>query len=111
NSIEQAGAKLNTIYAGDKLKAEMGVTIDVLHPPPDGVIGRDNANCVVLAVQYTGRRILLTGDLEPPGMQMVLAEPPLPCDVLQVPHADSNERGPVVFASFCSPKNGVIWGG
>ncbi|HEY2881435.1 MAG TPA: ComEC/Rec2 family competence protein [Pirellulales bacterium] len=110
SSIEEAGAKLDYVYAGDRLRTTSEVAIDVLHPPPEGVEGTDNANCVVLAVQYEGRRILLTGDLAPPGMQLVMNEPPLVCDVLQAPHHGSSYSLPDLFARFCKPKLVVICG-
>ena len=43
--------------------------IEVLHPPAQGVIGSDNANSIVLLIEHAGRRMLLTGDLEPPGLE------------------------------------------
>ena len=46
----------------------------VLHPLPQGVRGSDNANSLVIEVDYQGRTILLPGDLEPPGLQDVIAE-------------------------------------
>src|SRR5436190_23901456 len=66
-SIEHAGVAIQYIYAGDRLLGGRDVAIDVLHPPPEGTPGRDNASSVVVSVHYTGKRILLTGDLEPPG--------------------------------------------
>jgi len=89
DSIEESGTPLKSIYAGDRLKLDDGVTIDVLHPPPGGVVGNDNANCLTLAIEYSGRRILFTGDLAPPGMDMVMNGEPFHCDVLQAPHHGS----------------------
>ena len=48
----------------------------MLHPPRKGVLGSDNANSIVLAIEFQGRRLLLTGDLESPGLDDVLAEEP-----------------------------------
>ena len=45
----------------------------------------DNANSLVLAVEYRGRRIVLPGDLESPGLDDMLAEEPRPCEVLDGP--------------------------
>ena len=81
-SIEHSGAAIEFIYAGDRVESGPNVAIEVLHPPPEGMPGRDNANSVVLAVEHAGKRILLTGDLEPPGSQALLNELPLHCDVL-----------------------------
>ena len=66
-AIDRAGIPLREIWAGDRLRAADRVAIDVLHPPRAGVIGSDNANSIVLAVEFEGRRVLLTGDLESPG--------------------------------------------
>ena len=57
SSIEQSGTKLEYTSAGDRLSLTDGVAIDVLHPPPGGVVGVDNANCIVLSVGYAERRI------------------------------------------------------
>ena len=42
-------------------RRELGgdVAAHVFHPPQLGVVGNDNANSIVLAVEYDGRRILL----------------------------------------------------
>ena len=102
--IEQSGAKLVNIYAGDRLVAEGGVSIDVLHPPPDGVDGNDNANCVVLSVQYRGRKLLLTGDLGSPGMEMVMNDARSDYDVIQAPHHGSSYNDPEDFSKWTRPK-------
>jgi competence protein ComEC len=59
-----------------------------------GLPASDNANCVVLSVEYAGRRILLTGDLEPPGMELVMNEPRQHYDVLLAPHHGSGSSRP-----------------
>ncbi len=109
-SIEQSGTKLDCIYAGDRLHAADGVTIDVLHPPPKGLPATDNANCLVLGIEYCDRRILLTGDLEPPGMQMVMNEFPFRCDVLLAPHHGSANSDPISFGQWCAPRYVIISG-
>lgn len=110
NAIQQSGTKLDYAFAGDRLVVDHGVSIDVLHPPPDGIEASDNANCVVLSVQYAGREILLTGDLAPPGMQMVMNDMPLNCDVLQAPHHGSAYSDPADFVNWTTPKWVVICG-
>ncbi|RMF86531.1 MAG: ComEC/Rec2 family competence protein, partial [Planctomycetota bacterium] len=52
-----------------------GYRFDILHPPEHGIAGNDNANSLVLLVSAGSRRVLLTGDLAPPGVQMLLDEP------------------------------------
>ena len=62
------GIAVREVRAGDRLRTGNGCAIEVLHPPRFGVLGSDNANSVVLAVDYRGREILLPGDLESPGL-------------------------------------------
>ncbi|HEY2762184.1 MAG TPA: ComEC/Rec2 family competence protein, partial [Pirellulales bacterium] len=102
--IERSGTKLANVYAGDRLGTDGGVSIDALHPPPDGVDGNDNANCVVLSVQYRGRKLLLTGDLGSPGMEMVMNDARLDYDVVQAPHHGSSYNDPEDFSKWTKPK-------
>jgi competence protein ComEC len=96
---------LREIWMSDRLRtADASVSIDVLHPPKEGVLGRDNANSVMLAIEYAGRRMLLPGDLESPGIERVMADPPLDCDVLLAPHHGSEQSDPPGFAAWSSPE-------
>jgi len=83
----------------------------VLHPPERGVIGGDNANSIVLLVEGGGRRIFLPGDLESPGLDDVMAESPVDCDVVMAPHHGSARSNPVGFSAWCTPQYLVISGG
>jgi competence protein ComEC len=73
-------------------------------------MGRDNANSLLLAVEFAGRRILLPGDLESPGIERVMADPPLDCDVLLAPHHGSENSDPPGFAAWCRPEWVVMSG-
>ncbi len=86
-------------------------TIKTLHPPYDGVLGNDNANSLVLAVEFQGKRILLTGDLEGAGLNRLLASPAYDCDVLLAPHHGSARSNPPGFAAWGHPEWVVISGG
>lgn len=110
-SIERAGLPLRTVWSGDRLTAAAQANLDVLHPPRRGVFGSDNANSIVLSVEYAGRRVLLTGDLESPGLEDVLAEEPLDCDVLLAPHHGSAFSDPPNFAAWSTPEFTIISGG
>jgi competence protein ComEC len=74
------------------------------------VLGSDNANSLVLRLEYAGRRMLLTGDLEPPGLEDVLAEEPLDCDAILAPHHGSRRSDPTGFALWSTPEHVVISG-
>jgi competence protein ComEC len=111
SAIDRAGVPVRTVRAGDILQGGKGCVIEVLHPVRRGVVGGDNANSVVLAVEYLGRRILLPGDLERPGLAYLLAEEPWPCDVLLAPHHGSTGSDPPGLAQWSRPRWVVISGG
>jgi competence protein ComEC len=54
--------------------------------------------------------VLLTGDLESPGLEDVLAEEPLDADVVLAPHHGSPRSNPGKFADWCTPEHVVISG-
>lgn len=93
--------------AGDVLCAG-DCTVRVLHPPAGGLPARDNANSLVLGVEYRGRRILLPGDLEPPGLDNLIAQPGSPYEVLLAPHHGSRHSGGDVLAAWAGAKTLVI---
>ena len=109
-AIHGAGVPIREIYAGDRLRGGEGCRLEVLHPPRRGVLGDDNANSIVLAVEYRGRRLLLPGDLASPGLEDILAEEPWPCDVLMAPHHGSRASDPPGLAAWCRPRWVVISG-
>lgn len=110
-ALKEADVSVVQIAGGERLATEDGTRIEVLHPPARGVLGSDNANSVVLAIEYEARRILLTGDLETPGMEDVTAEEPWDCDILLAPHHGSPRSDPPRFAQWSQPEYVVISGG
>ncbi len=108
--IRDSGVPLRELRAGDRLSGGEDCRIEVLHPPRRGVLGRDNANSIVLDVQHRGHRILLPGDLESPGLDDLLAEEPTDCDVLLVPHHGSRQSNPPGLAAWSTPEWVVISG-
>jgi len=91
-----AGVPVRTALPGTRTIGE--ATVQVLGPlgpvragPGDGSAANDAS--VVLLVEVRGLRVLLTGDLEPPG-QAALARgaPGLRVDVLKVPHHGSRHQ-------------------
>jgi len=109
--LAEAEVPLEEIWTNDRLLvADRRVQIEVFHPPRIGVIGRDNANSIVLLVTYQGRSILLPGDLEELGLEAVLEEPPPDCDILLAPHHGSSNSDPPEFAAWSHPDWVVISG-
>jgi competence protein ComEC len=98
------------VRGGDRLRVGGGARIEVLHPARGGVLGSDNSNSIVLAIEHQGRRLLLTGDLESPGLDDVMAEEPYDCDVLLAPHHGSAQSDPPGFAEWSRPEWTIISG-
>lgn len=103
-AVTAAGIPIRRVGAADRLAAGEDCEIEILHPPQRGILGSDNANSIVLAIEFAGRRILLTGDIEAPGLDDVLAEEPWDCDVLLVPHHGSRRSNPAGLADWCRPE-------
>ncbi len=108
-AIERSGVEQAVVEAGDRF-ADGQCAVTVLHPPRKGVLGSDNANSLVLALEYAGRRILLTGDLESPGLDDLIAEEPLDCDVLLAPHHGGRRSNTPELARWCTPEWVVVSG-
>jgi competence protein ComEC len=109
-ALREQGVPREIIHASDRLLVGDDVQVEVLHPGSTGVEGSDNANSVVLAITFQGRRILLTGDLEPPGLGALLNDAPLDCDVLMAPHHGSGGSDPPGLIEWCSPETVVVSG-
>ncbi|WP_249666316.1 ComEC/Rec2 family competence protein [Nocardioides faecalis] len=102
---DEAGVPL-TLAPFGSTRSFGGVVVQVLHPregrPAPGAGDGTSANdaSVVLLVEVAGMRVLLTGDLEPPGQARVAhAVPGLDVDVLKVPHHGSRHQD---LAWLCS---------
>ncbi|MDB5313588.1 MAG: ComEC family competence protein [Gemmataceae bacterium] len=84
-ALDRHGVRQRVATAGDRYTAGE-VTLEVLHPPPEGPAGNENARSLVLLVRHAGHTVLLTGDLEEAGQEMVVGVPVPPIDVLLAPH-------------------------
>jgi competence protein ComEC len=109
-AVVARGIPLGEIYGGDRPRSRSASRLSVLHPPRRGVVGSDNANSVTLQIDHAGRRILLTGDLEPPGLDDVLACEPVDCDVALAPHHGSRRSRPDRFVAWCQPECVIVSG-
>ena len=66
----------------------------------EGQSGRENDASLVLLVTVGGLRLLMTGDVEPPGQRAILAAgADLRADVLKVPHHGSARQEPAFLAA------------
>jgi len=115
-AIDTANVPVANLHENMHLANCGGVRMEVLHPPPTGCgtpEGRtgDNENSIVVQLDYGRHRILLTGDIEDRGLDELLAELPLPCDLLQAPHHGSGRSRPADVAAWANPKSVVVSAG
>ena len=102
---------LREVWMNDRLDVQdPRVSIQVLHPPRTGVLGRDNANSITLLVEFQGKRILLPGDLEDEGIEAVTLDAPEDVDLLLAPHHGSAGSDPPGFAAWCTPEYVAVSG-
>jgi competence protein ComEC len=102
-ALDRARVPVREIYSGNRLSGGPGCTLAILHPPPHGLPSTSNANSIVVAVEYEGRRVILPADLQSPGLDDVLAERPLHCDMLLVPHHGSRSSMPAELSAWSTP--------
>jgi competence protein ComEC len=101
----ERGVPMGVLQAGDRLMA--GETrLEVLHPRGGFADPHDNSQSLVLEVEYAGRRLLLTGDVELGGLTDLLQrEPPRRIDVLQAPHHGSRRANTADLERWATPQN------
>lgn len=111
DALAAQGLTPRLIGADDTLTIDDQVRVRVLHPAANSQISTDNANSIVLAIEYRGRRILLTGDLEGEGLNALLDRPKTKFDVVLAPHHGSLGSNTAGLAEWCSPDWVIISGG
>jgi competence protein ComEC len=94
------------VQSGDRLIAG-DVVMEVMHPPQIGPEGNENARSLVLLIRHEGHTILLTGDLEGPGLQRVLQLTAPKVDVLMAPHHGSRASNNPQLARWAKAKLAV----
>ncbi len=107
---------LHIVSAGDEISTSQRKAIDVvrmavLHPDSNFHSKHDNANSIVLAIEYAGRRLLLTGDLEKDGLDAMLSQPAEVFDVAMAPHHGSKYSNPQAVVDWSSAKHVLVSSG
>ena len=90
--LKKANVKAHIVYRGDRLGNSKQYKIEFLHPGPGGVLDLltpENANSLVVELEYAGRHVLLTGDLVGNGVKEISMEESPGYDVVQAPHHGS----------------------
>ncbi len=102
---------IRIVQSGDRLKIDESVTVEVLYPDVEDWSSHDNANSIVLLIEYAGRRILLTGDLEGVGLRRLLQQSPCDVEILLSPHHGSPKSNSPPLAQWAQPEWVVVSGG
>ncbi len=100
--LEDAAIPYRTVRAEASWQRD-GVMFEVLHPPAQGPDGNENARSLVVLLRHQDLHLLLTGDLEGPGLQRVLSLPAPRVDILQAPHHGSERSDPTRLAAWARP--------
>ena len=92
-------------YPRQRWEAELQVLGPVDHVAVDqDESSRQNDSSLVIMVRVAGLRLLLTGDVEPPGQQAILdTGADLHADVLKIPHHGSAQQDPGVLRGDARP--------
>jgi competence protein ComEC len=106
DALLERGVQVRVLSKGRRLSAGPA-DIEVLHPPENGPSGTENARSLVLLIRHGGQSLLLTGDLEEPGLGLVTAQPFQGVDVLLAPHHGSAASNTERFAAWARPRLAV----
>lgn len=106
-AIETAAIPLANLSAGDVI--DLGpMRCRTLHPPREFASEEDNANSLVVALDFAGRSVLLTGDVEGDGLEHLLrTESPRP-DIVLAPHHGSRDANTHEFAAWADAKAIIV---
>lgn len=104
DDLREKGVSVRTVHCGDLLDFGSDVSINVLSPPPSGFPGSNNANSIVLEIEYRGKTMLLPGDLEREGLDQLLETGRRDYDIVMTPHHGSSASRPVDFLEWCEPE-------
>lgn len=113
-ALDRHGVAQRVAVVGDRFEAG-GVNFEVLHPPVEGPPGNENTRSMVLLMRHAGHTLLLTGDLEGEGQELVRSQPIAPVDVMLAPHhggksanfpmpGPAGTRLPGLMATWAKPK-------
>lgn len=104
NAADDRGIPLEFVQQGDRLQLDDAVAMQILHPAARDEFLSDNAASIVLQLEFGGRRILLTGDLEDDGLRSLLRQPRRDIDVLLAPHHGAIAASPPELAAWAAPR-------
>ena len=110
-AIKKTQIPIREVAASDEIRAGTHV-MSVVHPPQKRIEGSDNANSLVLRIDHEGKSLLLPGDLEPPGTDVLVRDDrPPPGGVLMAPHHGSLRMDAATVLQWARPRETIVSGG
>lgn len=106
--LSAQGAIVSQARRGQTIDMEPGLRLEVLHPGPAPVGDRVNNDAIVLRVRYGQFCALLTGDIEAPAEQVVVAEGLDRCALLKVAHHGSATSSTAELLAAARPSVALI---
>ncbi len=103
DSIKGQGIETE-VWTTGKSRETSDWSVRTLHPSAELTGVSDNASSLCLLFEFGGKRILLPGDLEPPGLQSLVNEPSVDVDLLMAPHHGSLNAKSRMLVDWCDPK-------
>lgn len=107
--------KVHTVQAGDTIKIEKNLKIDILWPDSKNIIEENsiNNNSLVCKITYKKFSILFTGDIEKVAEEKILLKyagrrEKLKANFLKVAHHGSKTSSTEKFINVVKPKNSLI---
>lgn len=97
----------------DKGQIKLGeMNVSILHPGNERIPGSDNANSLVIQIDHAGRSLILPGDLEPPGTEVLINKKrPVPGGILMAPHHGSLAMDAESILQWARPAVCIVSGG
>jgi len=106
--VGAAGGVVRALHPGELVLDSQGVRIECLHPPHEGPLSANDSS-LVLRLEFAGRTMLFTGDVES-GAEATIAQrfAARAIDVLKVPHHASGTSSTEPFLAWARPRIAVM---
>jgi competence protein ComEC len=111
DQFEALSIPIEEIKLGDQFQLGPTAAVRIFAPTLEGFGENDNADSVVMLVEHQSYKLLLPGDLEKSGLDYLLQQAAIDCDVVMAAHHGSGNSSPEQFMNWATPEYVVISGG